>query len=124
RQPGNFFHSWNRTMKRLAYKLAHLGLAIAAISLIDLWSGVPVEAQTKGRETSAQPAPRARSAGEGQERLNYDKDWSKDASEMKQYQEVRKGSSPSNRSELLDHAAQWYAYRLTHTEHQDSRPAF
>src|SRR5438552_9138584 len=111
-------------MKRLAYRLAHLGLAIAAVSLAGLWPGVPVEAQTKGRDTGAQPAPRVRSAGEGQERLNYDKDWSKDASEMKQFQEVRKGSSPANRSELLDHAAQWYAYRLTHTEHQDSKPAF
>jgi len=53
----------------------------------------------------------------------YDKDWSKDTAEMKQFQEMRRGTSPATKSEVLDHAAQWYAYRLTHTEHQDPKPS-
>lgn len=110
-------------MKRFAYRFASLALAVALVSLVGPWSGLPVEAQTKGRDKSSPSATKARSAGEGPERLNFDKDWSKDPAEQKQFQEIRKGASSANRSELLEHAAQWYAYRLTHTEHQDSRPS-
>ena len=42
---------------------------------------------------------------------------------MKQFQELRKGGSLAKKDEVLDHAAQWYAYRLSHTEHQDPKPS-
>src|SRR5258708_2568647 len=100
-------------MRSFAFRFASLGLAIALISMGGLWSSGPVEAQTKGRDTSPPTAPRLRSAGEGQERL-IPEDWSKNAAEMKQFQEIRKGTLPPTRGEVLDHAAQWYAYRLTH----------
>ena len=79
------------------------------------------DAQTKGKNKSAQPPTPGRSAGEGQERLLPDEDWNKDSGKLKQFQEIRKGVAPPN-GELLDHAAQWYAYRLTYTEHQDTKP--
>src|SRR5207245_3888849 len=72
--------------------------------------------------TPGAPSPPSKglSAGEGPERLVPDEHWTKDTTESKQFQELRKGGSIANKGELLDHAAQWYAYRLTHTEHQES----
>jgi hypothetical protein len=109
-------------MKRRAYWLAPVGLAIVIVSLVGFFSGAPVNAQTKGRIPSTEP-PKRRSAGEGQERLLLDKDWSKETAELKQFHELRKGGSLANAGELLDHAAQWYAYRLTHTEYQEPKLA-
>jgi hypothetical protein len=108
-------------MKRLAYPLASLCLAIAIVSLVGLFSIVPAKAQTKDRNPSAPPPPKGLSAGEGPERLVPDERWSKDNTESKQFQELRKGGSAANKGELLDHAAQWYAYRLTHAEHQEPK---
>ncbi|HLJ96811.1 MAG TPA: hypothetical protein VKU02_26795 [Gemmataceae bacterium] len=111
-------------MKRFAYRLVLLAVAIAMVSIAGLPFGAPVEAQTKSRDTKSSSAPKPRGAGDGQERLLYEKDWSKDTAELKHFQEIRKGVSVANKSEILDHAAQWYAYRLTHTEHQDPKPSF
>lgn len=66
-------------------------------------------------------------AGQGQMHLVLDKDWSqKDKSdEMKAYQALRKGDRPVTESDrqIIDHGAQWYAYRLTHTEYHRPKPS-
>jgi hypothetical protein len=107
-------------MKRLAYRLALSSLAIAIVSM-GILSSPRSEAQTQGRTPKSQPPATGLSAGEGQERLLPDKDWSKDATEPRQFEQIRKGIAPANNGEMLDHAAQWYAYRLTHTEYQEPR---
>lgn len=106
-------------MNHLVYRSALVGLAITTVSLGGVFSGVPVEAQTKGQTKAAPPPPKARSAGEGQERLIPDKEWTRE--NATQFDQVRKGAAPAN-SALLNHAAQWYAYRLTHTEYQEAKP--
>jgi hypothetical protein len=59
-------------------------------------------------------------AGEGQERLVPDsKDWGKDSEEMKTFQSYRQGNPAAPVTpEILEHGAQWYAYRFTHEEFQ------
>ncbi len=62
-------------------------------------------------------------AGEGTERLVLEKDWGK-SDELKQFQALRKGEqtySDANKA-LLDRGAQWYAYRLTHSEFHEPKP--
>lgn len=110
-------------MKRLAYRLAFSTLAIATVCLA-IFSGPRSEAQTKGRAPRSQPPATTPRAGEGQERLLPDKNWSKDAAELRQFEQIRKGAAPATNGELLDHAAQWYAYRLTHTEYQEPKGSF
>ncbi len=56
--------------------------------------------------------------GEGQERLLPPQSW---AEEEKVFQNLRKGNeaiTPDGEA-IIDHGAQWYAYRLTFTEFQD-----
>jgi hypothetical protein len=110
-------------MKRLAYGLTLSTLAIATI-FVGALSTPRLPAQTKNRTPRSQPPPKGPSAGEGQERLLPDKDWSKDTVELRQFEQIRKGAAPANNAELLDHAAQWYAYRLTHTEYQEPKGSF
>ena len=64
-------------------------------------------------------------AGEGPDRLALEKDWGsrQHSDELKQFQALRKGEQPitdENRA-LLDRGAQWYAYRLTHSEYHESK---
>src|SRR5205085_6856484 len=43
------------------------------------------------------------------------------ADELKQFQAMRKGDvSVAFSSEIIDRGAQWYAYRLTHTEYHET----
>jgi hypothetical protein len=66
-------------------------------------------------------------AGEGQERLVLDKDvekhWGKESGdELKLFQTYRRGDPNAKLSpDVLDHAAQWYAYRLTQSEFQEPK---
>jgi hypothetical protein len=61
-------------------------------------------------------------AGEGQERLILDKDWAKEAEELKIFHAYRKDtSSITITPEILDHAAQWFAYRFTHSDFQEPK---
>jgi hypothetical protein len=65
-------------------------------------------------------------AGEGQMRLILDKDWSKDDKELKTFQGYRRGDSRVGgiEPEILEHGAQWFAYRLTQPQYQDpGRPS-
>src|ERR1700746_2938463 len=58
-------------------------------------------------------------AGEGQERLILDKDWSKEGEELKTFQAYRQGNQSAAISpEILEHGAQWFAYRFTHEDYQ------
>ena len=98
-------------------------MTLVTVLLAGVFSDLPVNAQTKSRITNTQSSPKGLSAGEGQERLLLDKDWNKENTELKQFQELRRGGSPANAGEVLDHAAQWYAYRLTHTEYQEPKPS-
>jgi hypothetical protein len=63
------------------------------------------------------PAP----AGSGPMVIKPEKDWRKESEEMRTFQELRKGDLPVSRSNapVLDHAAQWFAYRLTMPEYQE-----
>jgi hypothetical protein len=110
-------------MKRLVYRLAAVGLTLVLVLLAGVFSNLPVNAQTKNRISNTQSSPKGLSAGEGQERLLLDKDWTKDNTELRQFQELRKSGAVANAGEVLDHAAQWYAYRLTHTEYQEPKPS-
>src|SRR5260370_390868 len=71
---------------------------------------------------SAQPPK----AGEGTERLVLEKNWGtkESADELKQFQAWRKGEQPLTDASktILEHGAQFYAYRLTHSEFHDSKP--
>src|SRR5206468_2580992 len=55
-----------------------------------------------------------------------EKNWAlkESADELKQFQALRKGEQPLGEGSktILDHGAQWYAYRLTHSEFHDSKP--
>ena len=103
--------------------MALSSLAVATVSL-GIFSSPRSEAQSKARTPTSQPPATGQSAGEGQERLNPDKNWNNDAAEARQFEQIRKGAAQANNPELLDHAAQWYAYRLTHTEYQEPKGSF
>jgi hypothetical protein len=62
------------------------------------------------------------SAGAGQEQLKPAKDWRKETDENRTFQEMRKGEAPITKSNgaVLDHAAQWFAYRFTLPEYQEA----
>jgi hypothetical protein len=111
-------------MKRLTHRLAAVGLALATASVGCFLFGPPLQAQTKSRAPRTQPPASGLSAGEGQERLLPEKNWNTDTAEPRQFEQVRRGLAPATNAELLDHAAQWYAYRLTHTEYQEPRGTF
>jgi hypothetical protein len=69
-----------------------------------------------------QPPARTVHAGEGPERLPLDKDFGKEKEGLDAFQALYKKSSPGVTGAdeaLLDQAAKWFAYRLTHTEYQD-----
>src|SRR5262249_10168632 len=63
-------------------------------------------------------------AGEEQPTLVLDNDWSKDDKELKAFQAYRRGDAGSQPpAEVLDHAAQWYAYRFTQEQfYKDVKP--
>jgi hypothetical protein len=62
-------------------------------------------------------------AGQGPERLEPDvKDWDRNRDEVHRFQDMHAGrESPTNaeNSAILDHAAQWYTYRMTWSSYQD-----
>jgi hypothetical protein len=62
-------------------------------------------------------------AGEGPERLIIEKDWQKEApEEFRIFQAARRGDpSATLTPEIIDHAAQWFAYRFTHAENQEPK---
>jgi hypothetical protein len=63
-------------------------------------------------------------AGEEQPNLVLDNDWSKDDKELKAFQAYRRGDAGAQvPAEVLDHAAQWYAYRFTNEQfYKDVKP--
>jgi hypothetical protein len=81
-------------------------------------------AKTTPAPVKAAPVPA--SAGFTQERLVPEKDWgSREASEeLKQFEKLRRGEQPITEADraLLDRGAQWFAYRLTHSEFQEGKP--
>ena len=80
-------------MKRLAYQLALSSLAVATVSL-GIFSSPRSEAQSKARTPTSSATTRpGQSAGEGQERLNPDKNWNNDAAEARQFEQIRKGAA-------------------------------
>jgi len=60
-------------------------------------------------------------------RLILEKDWGQKeaADELKQFQALRKAEQPFAESSktILEHGAQWYAYRLTFSDYHDSKPS-
>lgn len=74
-------------------------------------------------QAQAKPIP----AGQGAERLTMEKDWRTDQSELREFQALRRGDRPVGGKEtdqILDHGAQWFAYRFTHSEHQMGKSGF
>jgi hypothetical protein len=63
-------------------------------------------------------------AGEGQLRLILDKKWDKDDQELRVFLAYRRDPLKVQITpEILDHAAQWFAYRFTHDEfYKDVKP--
>ncbi len=60
-----------------------------------------------------------RKSGEGTERLVLERNWGDKefADELKQFQAIRRAEQPMPENKaILDRGAQWYAYRLTHSE--------
>ncbi len=101
-------------MKRFERWISHAGLAALVLCLALAPSTSTARAQ-QGK------GPRA---GEGQERLNAEKDWQKDREEARIFQQLRRGEqavSPATEP-ILNRGAQWYAYRFTHTEYQETKP--
>jgi len=60
-------------------------------------------------------------AGEGELRLNV-KDWRADQDEVRMFQSMQKGELPVSpgAEAVIDHGAQWYAYRLTYQDNQEA----
>jgi hypothetical protein len=73
--------------------------------------------------TSARAQAKVLHAGEGPDRLVLDKEWPKDApEEFRLFQALRRGDPSASASpEVIDHAAQWFAYRFTHAEYQEPK---
>ncbi len=70
------------------------------------------------------PAPAQKKtlpAGEGQERLLPTESWKDKPEEEKAFQNLRRGDQPitPEAEAVIDHAAQWFAYRLTWTEYHE-----
>jgi len=88
----------------------------ALVSMAALFFGAPLWLSTARAQKN-----NVIHAGEGQLRLNV-KDWHADQEEMKQFQSMQKGDVPVGAvpDAVLDHGAQWYAYRLTHQDNQDA----
>jgi hypothetical protein len=64
-------------------------------------------------------------AGEGKEKLVPDKDWSKasEVAEARRFAAMRKGDqSAKGGDDVLEHGAQWYAYRITYPDYQEPKP--
>src|SRR5262245_6308973 len=92
---------------------ALLGLGIALLSL-SLQTGT-----IRGQDKQSKMVH----AGEGQAKLILDKDWKEVPEELKTFQAIRRGEqAPGGAAEILDHGAQWFAYRLTHDEYQQPKP--
>src|SRR4051794_16850551 len=93
-------------MKYLSRRLSHRGLALGLLAAAVAWLAPPNAVHGQKEPTSA--------------RLNVAKDLTKPEGrdEFRQLQAMRKGDTPPSK-EVLDHAAQWFLYRLTWTEYQD-----
>ena len=107
--------STNRNMDFMI-RVSHFSMLAAG--WIVLWgAAMPVLAQ----------AAKAGDSPWGQERLVISPDWdwsSKEhADELKRFQSLRKGEKPYTEADkqIVEHGAQWYAYRLTHSEFHDAK---
>jgi hypothetical protein len=98
---------WVFNMMRFARWLAPVGVLFLAIAFGVRWSEAELYAQGKTRK-------------EGPEFLRPEKNLPKEK-EFERFQRLRRGEAAVSRTDesLLDHAAQWYAYRLTDFESQD-----
>jgi hypothetical protein len=85
-------------------------LSFAAAFMAALLSAAPAHAQK-----------RTTHAGEGPERIPLEADWHEKPEEEKLFQSLRKGDQAitPEMETVIDHGAQWYAYRLTFIEFQD-----
>src|SRR5919201_1254314 len=101
-------------MMRLARCVLPIGLLLAGLAFGILLPAGPLQAQK-----------RVVPAGAGGELLTPESDWHKDREEYNQFQALRKGEQPVDRSaeSILDHGAQWYAYRLTDVQAQQGKLA-
>src|SRR5438105_7705274 len=69
---------------------------------------------------TADPAPAQAPKGPGAQRLMPAKDFTKEGrDDAQRFQTMRRGDAAPQK-DVIDRAAQWYAYRLTWTEFQDT----
>lgn len=98
-------------------KLACRFPARAALALLLTAAFVGFALEAPGQPPKPTQPPRPMSS----ERQNPPKDFSKEGrDDYRALQSMRKGETPPNK-EILDRAAQWFLYRLTHVEYQDGR---
>jgi hypothetical protein len=98
-------------MKHFVTRMSLFGLLTLALLGLTLGS------------TRAWAQARGSSSKTGQARLVPPVDWLPSQDEVRTFEAMKKGDLPATGSDarkVLDHAAQWYAYRFTQQEHQDS----